>query len=203
MITYKIFKRLFDFFSAIVVFILLSPLFIITCISLFITNNGKIFFLQERPGINGKIFKIIKFKTMRDLKSTDSNAHSLSRITKIGSIIRKYSIDEIPQLVNVIRGDMSIVGPRPLLVHYLPLYNNHQKKRHNVLPGITGWAQVKGRNSLSWDEKFNYDVWYVENRSISLDTKIILLTVKKVIKPDGINNDNDTNIVMPEFTGYN
>ncbi|TYA72048.1 sugar transferase [Seonamhaeicola marinus] len=200
---YRLFKRIFDLFSAIIAFLLLSPLFIVACISLFITNKGKIFFLQERPGKNGGIFKIIKFKTMRDLKATDSSAHSLNRVTKIGSVIRKYSIDEIPQLINVIKGDMSIVGPRPLLVQYLPLYNEHQKKRHNVLPGITGWAQIKGRNSLSWDEKFNFDVWYVENQSLLLDLKIILLTIKKVLKPDGINNDDSSDIVMPEFTGSN
>ncbi len=201
--TYKILKRFLDFSSAIIAFLLLSPLVLIASIALFISNKGSIFFFQERPGKNGEIFKIIKFKTMRDLKSTDTNAHSLSRITKVGGIIRKYSIDEIPQLINVIKGDMSIVGPRPLLVQYLPLYNEHQKKRHIVLPGITGWAQIKGRNSLSWDEKFNYDVWYVENQSFLLDIKIILLTVLKIIKPDGINNENSGDVVMPEFTGSN
>lgn len=165
-----------------------------------ITNNGKPFFFQQRPGKNEKIFKIIKFKTMRDLKPGDeANIHSLNRVTKLGAFIRKYSIDEIPQLINVIKGDMSVVGPRPLLVHYLPLYNNLQKQRHNVTPGITGWAQVMGRNTISWEDKFKFDVWYVKNQSFSLDLKIIILTIKHIIIPTGINNNEGTN--MPEFTG--
>lgn len=197
---YQTIKRIFDFLSATLVFLLLSPIFIIITICLMITNNGKPFFFQQRPGKNEKIFKIIKFKTMRDLKPGDeANIHSLNRVTKLGAFIRKYSIDEIPQLINVIKGDMSVVGPRPLLVHYLPLYNNLQKQRHNVTPGITGWAQVMGRNTISWEDKFKFDVWYVKNQSFSLDLKIIILTIKHIIIPTGINNNEGTN--MPEFTG--
>ncbi len=199
---YQTIKRLFDFLSATLVFILLSPVFIGITTCLLITNNGKPFFLQKRPGKNEKIFKIIKFKTMKDLKPGDeANIHSLNRVTKIGAFIRKYSIDEIPQLINVIKGDMSVVGPRPLLIQYLPLYNDFQKQRHNVTPGITGWAQVKGRNTLSWEEKFEFDVWYVRNQSLVLDIIIILFTIKRIVFPSGINNSEGTN--MPEFTGSN
>jgi lipopolysaccharide/colanic/teichoic acid biosynthesis glycosyltransferase len=189
-----------DFFSALLAFIILSPIFLIILICLFFVNNGKPFFFQERPGKNEKIFKIIKFKTMRDLNpNTDIDIHSLKRVTKLGSFIRKYSIDEIPQLINVIKGDMSIVGPRPLLVSYLPLYNNFQKQRHNVKPGITGWAQIKGRNSISWKQKFEYDIWYVENMSFVLDINILILTSKRIIFPEGVNNSQNAN--MPAFTG--
>ncbi|GGD10120.1 sugar transferase [Hyunsoonleella pacifica] len=197
---YKNIKRLFDFLSAATIFLLLSPVFVIITICLLITNSGKPFFFQLRPGKSESVFKIIKFKTMKDLKPGDEkNVHSLNRVTKIGAFIRKYSIDEIPQLINVIKGDMSIVGPRPLLVHYLPLYNDFQKQRHNVTPGITGWAQVMGRNALTWEKKFELDVWYVKNQSLNLDLKIILLTIKHIIIPSGINNNEGTN--MPEFTG--
>ncbi|MFS4481941.1 sugar transferase [Hyunsoonleella sp. 2307UL5-6] len=197
---YQIIKRVFDFLSAVIAFLLLSPIFIIITFCLIITNNGKPFFFQQRPGKNEKIFKIIKFKTMRDLKPGDeTNIHSLNRVTKLGAFIRKYSIDEIPQLINVIKGDMSVVGPRPLLIQYLPLYNALQKKRHTVNPGITGWAQVMGRNAISWEEKFEFDVWYVNNQTFILDLKIIFLTVKGIIIPKGINNNEGTN--MPEFTG--
>ncbi len=201
---YKLLKRLLDVFAAICALVLLSPIFIITAICLLIVNNGKPFFYQQRPGKNEKLFSIIKFKTMRDAKKgEESSLHNVSRVTKVGSFIRKYSIDEIPQLINVIKGDMSIIGPRPLLVNYLKLYNNEQKKRHNVRPGISGWAQVKGRNALSWNEKFTYDVWYVNNQSFFLDLKIILLTVKKIIKPEGINNSDSDGTTMPEFKGNN
>lgn len=197
---YQIIKRVFDFLSAVIAFLLLSPIFIIITFCLIITNNGKPFFFQKRPGKNEKIFKIIKFKTMRDLKPGDeTNIHSLNRVTKLGAFIRKYSIDEIPQLINVIKGDMSVVGPRPLLIQYLPLYDTLQKKRHTVTPGITGWAQVMGRNAISWEEKFEFDVWYVNNQTFILDLKIIFLTVKGIIIPKGINNNEGTN--MPEFTG--
>lgn len=179
---------------------MLSPIFIFVLLCLLYVNKGKPFFFQERPGKFGKLFKIIKFKTMTDFKAEkNKNVHNLNRVTKIGSFLRKYSLDEIPQLINVIKGDMSIVGPRPLLPHYLALYNEEQKKRHDVRPGITGWAQIKGRNSISWEQKFNYDVWYVKNQSLLLDVKILLLTVKRVIIPEGINSDN--NMVMPEFKG--
>ncbi len=201
---YKLLKRFLDVFAAICALVLLSPIFIITAICLLIVNNGKPFFYQQRPGKNEKLFSIIKFKTMRDAKKgEESSLHNVSRVTKVGSFIRKYSIDEIPQLINVIKGDMSIIGPRPLLVNYLKLYNNEQKKRHNVRPGISGWAQVKGRNALSWNEKFTYDVWYVNNQSFFLDLKIILLTVKKIIKPEGINNSDSDGTTMPEFKGNN
>ncbi|ALJ04044.1 UDP-galactose phosphate transferase [Pseudalgibacter alginicilyticus] len=197
---YKVTKRFIDFFSALIVFIFLFPIFLTTLICLFVVNNGKPFFLQERPGKNGKIFKIIKFKTMRDLKpNQNTDIHNLNRVTKIGHFIRTYSLDEIPQLINVIKGDMSIVGPRPLLPSYLPLYNDFQKQRHNVKPGITGWAQVKGRNAISWELKFEYDVWYVKHSSLLLDLKIILLTIKRIIVPEGINTNEGAN--MPEFTG--
>lgn len=197
---YQIIKQLFDFFTAFVALILLSPIFIIVFISLMILNNGKAFFFQERPGKNETIFKIIKFKTMNDKK--DAHGEFLpfeARVTKIGSFIRNYSLDEIPQLLNVLKGDMSIVGPRPLLTQYLPLYTNAQKKRHDVKPGITGWAQVKGRNSISWKQKFEYDIWYVNNVSFFLDFKILLLTAKRLIIPEGINSDSGLN--MPTFTG--
>ncbi|MDO7171352.1 sugar transferase [Mariniflexile sp. AS56] len=197
---YKTIKRILDFLAALIALFIFSPIFIILLICLLVVNNGKPFFFQERPGKNDKLFRIVKFKTMRDLKPDDAqNVHSLNRVTKIGHFIRKYSLDEIPQLINVIKGDMSIVGPRPLLSSYLPLYNNFQKKRHNVRPGITGWAQIKGRNTISWERKFEYDVWYVENISLLIDLKIIILTIKRIVKPEGINTADGLN--MPEFTG--
>lgn len=199
-IMYKTIKRILDFLAALIALFIFSPIFIILLICLLVVNNGKPFFFQERPGKNDKLFRIVKFKTMRDLKPDDAqNVHSLNRVTKIGHFIRKYSLDEIPQLINVIKGDMSIVGPRPLLSSYLPLYNNFQKKRHNVRPGITGWAQIKGRNTISWERKFEYDVWYVENISLLIDLKIIILTIKRIVKPEGINTADGLN--MPEFTG--
>lgn len=201
MAIYKNFiKPFFDIIAACIGFILLFPFFAITWIVLMINNNGKAFFYQERPGKNERIFKIIKFKTMND--KTDSHGVLLpgqQRLTKTGIFIRKYSLDEIPQLLNVIKGDMSIIGPRPLLIKYLPIYNEEQKKRHLIKPGITGWAQVNGRNAISWDKKFGYDIWYVRNISLILDIKILFLTVYKVFKKDGIYSvDND---IMPDFTG--
>ena len=181
------FKRIFDLLSSISGFILLSPVFVVITLGLFFSNQGKPFFFQLRPGKNGKIFKIIKFKTMNDKK--DSNGNLLSdaaRLTKIGSFVRKTSLDEIPQLLNVIIGHMSLIGPRPLLVQYLHLYSDIQKRRHEVRPGITGWAQVNGRNAISWDKKFELDVWYVDNLSFALDFKILLQTFQKVIKSEGI-----------------
>src|SRR5690606_31873546 len=146
-----------------------------------VANNGRPFFLQPRPGKGGEVFKIIKFKTMNDKKDADGNLLSdAERLTPIGAFIRKTSLDEIPQLINVLKGDMSLIGPRPLLVQYLPLYNEFQKRRHEVRPGMTGWAQVNGRNTISWDKKFEYDVWYVDHLSFLLDMKILLLTIKKV-----------------------
>ncbi|WP_303317711.1 sugar transferase [Flavivirga abyssicola] len=194
------FKHFLDFLISVIGLIVLSPLILIIIMVLIFTNKGKPFFLQQRPGKDGKLFKIIKFKTMTDLNpNSKKGEHSLSRVTKPGAFIRKYSLDEVLQLVNVLKGDMSIIGPRPLLVEYLPLYNDVQKTRHHVRPGITGWAQVKGRNALSWDQKFGYDVWYVKNLSLSLDVKIFFLTVLKVIKKDGVNTNE--NMTMPTWKG--
>lgn len=186
---YKIFfKIILDTIFAIIGLILLSPAFIVATVGLYFANQGKPFFFQLRPGFNGAIFKIIKFKTMNDKKDEEGNLLSdVHRLTKIGSFVRKTSLDELPQLINVIKGDMSLIGPRPLLPEYLPLYNETQKRRHDVKPGMTGWAQVNGRNAISWDEKFILDVWYVKNVSFILDVKILLLTIKKVFVREGIN----------------
>lgn len=184
------FKRIFDFLAALIGFTLLLPIFIIIFIGLFFANNGKPFFFQIRPGKNEKLFKIVKFKTMNDKRDKGGNLlPDAERLTVVGNFVRKTSLDEIPQLLNVIKGDMSLVGPRPLLIQYLPLYNNEQKKRHNVCPGITGWGQVNGRNAISWQQKFEYDVWYVNNISFLLDIKIILLTIKKVFVSEGISQE--------------
>lgn len=181
------FKRFFDFIIALVALILLSPIFIVVMIGLYVANDGKPFFFQARPGLNEMIFNIIKFKTMNDKK--DANGNLLSdeeRLTPIGAFVRKTSLDELPQLINVLKGDMAIIGPRPLLPQYLPLYNETQKRRHNVRPGITGWAQVNGRNAISWKKKFELDVWYVENVSFATDVKVFFSTFKKVFKSEGI-----------------
>ena len=184
-------KSIFDFSLAFVAFFFLTPVFVAVLIGLFMTNQGKPFFIQERPGKNGKLFKIVKFKTMNDKKDSDGNLlPDAQRLTKIGNFVRKTSLDELPQLVNVLKGDMSLIGPRPLLPEYLPLYNETQKRRHEVKPGITGWAQVNGRNAISWKEKFELDVWYVDNRSFLLDCKIVFLTIKKVFKREGITSVN-------------
>lgn len=196
----NVIKRLLDLIIASFGFILLFPVFAITWLVLMIKNNGKAFFYQERPGKGEHIFKIIKFKTMND--KTDANGELLppsERLTKAGIFVRKYSLDEIPQLLNVIKGDMSLIGPRPLLIRYLPRYNEFQKQRHLIKPGITGWAQVNGRNAISWEQKFEYDVWYVKNLSLLLDIKILFLTFYKVIKKDGIYSvEND---IVPDFMG--
>ncbi|AOZ98531.1 sugar transferase [Flavobacterium commune] len=182
------FKRVLDFVAALIGLIILSPIFIAVTVFLYFANEGKPFFFQLRPGKNGKIFKIVKFKTMNDKKDADGNLLSdAERLTKMGSFVRKTSLDEIPQLLNVLKGDMSLIGPRPLLVHYLDLYSDFQNRRHEVKPGITGWAQVNGRNAISWDTKFELDVWYVDNLSFTLDLKILFKTVLKVIKSEGIN----------------
>jgi len=183
----KYIKRLLDLCIAGLVFVLLSPIFIMATILLFFANGGKPFFFQLRPGLHEKIFKIIKFKTMND--KTDAQGVLLSdaeRLTSIGAFVRKTSLDEIPQLLNVLKGDMSLVGPRPLLIQYLPLYNAQQKKRHSVKPGITGWAQINGRNTITWQQKFDYDVWYVKNLNFLLDIKIAFKTLFKVIKSENI-----------------
>ena len=195
-------KSFFDFIAAFIGLIILSPLIIAITILLFILNNGKPFYIQKRPGLHGKNFSIIKFKTMTDKKNSEGQLlPDFERTTAIGNLIRRASIDEIPQLVNVFLGHMSIVGPRPLLPEYLSLYSEEQKRRHNVKPGITGWAQINGRNSILWTQKFEYDVWYVDKMSFSLDLKILLLTIKKVIIPEGINATEK--YTMEEFNGKN
>ena len=195
-------KPVIDFVLALVGFLFLSPVFVMVTIGLFFANDGKPFFFQLRPGKNGKIFKIIKFKTMTDKKDENGNLlPDADRLTKIGSFVRKTSLDEIPQLLNVIKGDMSLVGPRPLLPKYLELYNDFQRRRNEVKPGITGWAQVNGRNSISWEKKFEYDVWYVDNVSFLLDVKILILTVLKVVKSEGINEQGQA--TSTEFKGNN
>jgi len=174
-------KRILDLVLSLIGFIVILPIFITVTIILFFANNGKPFFLHTRPGKNEKIFKVIKFKTMNDKKDKDGNLlPSFERITKMGSFVRKTSLDEIPQLLNVIKGDMSLIGPRPLLVEYLPQYNTKQKRRHDVRPGITGWAQVNGRKFLCLSKRFEYDVWYVDNLSLGLDFKILFITIKNV-----------------------
>jgi lipopolysaccharide/colanic/teichoic acid biosynthesis glycosyltransferase len=194
------FKPSLDFTVALIVFLVLSPIFLITCILLIIVNNGKPFFIQTRPGLKEKPFDIIKFKSMNDRKDSDGNfLPDAQRLTKVGKWVRKLSLDEIPQLINVLKGDMSIVGPRPLLMEYLPLYNEEQKKRHEVKPGITGWAQVNGRNAISWEEKFKLDVWYVDYQSFKLDVKIIFKTAVKILKSEGINST--TSATMEKFKG--
>lgn len=196
----NVIKPLCDFMVALIVFVVLSPVFLIVTILLAIANSGKPFFFQPRPGKDEQIFTVIKFKTMNDRK--DKNGQLLPdavRLTSLGKFIRKTSLDEIPQLLNVIKGDMSIVGPRPLLIHYLPLYNETQRSRHSIKPGITGWAQVNGRNAISWKQKFEYDVWYVNNISFALDIKILLLTVRNVLRSEGISSE--TSATMEQFTG--
>ena len=192
------FKRVLDCLAAFFGLAVLSPLFFLVTMGLFFANQGKPFFFQMRPGKDGIIFKIIKFKTMNDRK--DANGSLLSdgeRLTSIGRFVRKTSLDELPQLLNVLKGEMSLIGPRPLLPAYLPFYSEEQKKRHQVKPGITGWAQVNGRNAISWENKFELDVWYVDNFSFLLDIKIVHLTLKKIIKPDGINAEG--HVTMPRF----
>ncbi|AVR46885.1 lipid carrier--UDP-N-acetylgalactosaminyltransferase [Christiangramia fulva] len=187
----KVVKPLSDFVIAFVGLLLLSPLLLVVIILLFIVNNGKPFFFQKRPGKNGKIFNIVKFRTMND--RTDKEGKLLpdaERLTFIGKIVRKTSIDEIPQLWNVLKGDMSLIGPRPLLPEYLEIYSPFQKRRHEVKPGITGWAQVNGRNAISWTRKFEYDVWYVDHLSFLLDLKIFFRTIQKVFLSEGINTAN-------------
>jgi len=193
-------KRLIDVVLGSTVLILSSPIFILTILFLLVANRGKVFFFQIRPGKNKIPFKIIKFKTMNDKK--DSNGELLEdhlRMTGVGNIVRKLSLDEIPQLLNVIKGDMSLIGPRPLLMEYLPLYSDAQARRHEVRPGITGWAQVNGRNAISWENKFDYDVWYIENLSFGLDYKIVSKTILKVLKSEGISSD--TAVTMHKFEG--
>ncbi|MGX9986173.1 sugar transferase [Chryseobacterium sp. POL2] len=195
-------KRILDFVIASVALVLLSPVLIVVTIGLYFANQGKPFFLQRRPGKNEKIFRIIKFKTMNDKKDREGQLLPDSqRLTKIGAIVRKTSIDEIPQLINVIKGDMSLIGPRPLLPEYISLYSTEQKRRHELKPGITGWAQVNGRNAISWTRKLALDVEYVDNISFVLDCRIFFLTIKKVLIREGISQEGQVSIEA--FNGKN
>ena len=196
------FKHIIDFSVALFVTVIFSPLLLFLVIFLTVSNRGKPFFVQRRPGKNAAIFKLIKFKTMND--KVDINGVLLSddkRLTKVGKFVRKTSLDELPQMINVLKGDMSLIGPRPLLVEYLEYYNDRQAKRHNVKPGITGWAQINGRNSISWSQKFEYDIWYIENRGFILDMRIVLNTIKKVFISEGISST--TSVTMEKFNGRN
>lgn len=198
----RFFKRAVDLCAAFLALIISSPLLLIIALLLTFQNKGNPFFFQERPGKGQKPFKIIKFKSMTDAKDAKGNLLPDNiRLTKFGSLIRKASLDELPQLLNVLKGDMSLIGPRPLLFKYIPLYNEDQLRRHGVRPGITGWAQVNGRNSISWAEKFKYDVEYVEKLSFIFDTKILLMTILKVIKREGVNQSEER--PMQPFNGKN
>ena len=197
----KGFKRLIDVTAAVLVLIFFSPLFIGVYLLLMLSQNSA-FFTQDRPGKNGKVFKLIKFKTMSDKRDAQGNLlPDAERLTKVGKWVRSTSLDELPQLINVLKGDMSLIGPRPLLIKYLPLYSETQKRRHEVKPGITGWAQVNGRNAISWNKKFEYDVWYVDHLSFLLDCKIVWRTIKKIIIREGISSD--TSVTMEPFKGNN
>ena len=196
------FKRFIDLFISIVTLLLLSPFIVIITIILMIVNKGRAFFFQERPGQYEKPIYIVKFKSMTDEKDAGGRLlPDYQRLTKVGAFFRRFSVDEIPQLINVLKGDMSLVGPRPLLFKYLPLYSEEQRKRHLAKPGITGWAQVNGRNAISWTEKFRLDVYYQQNISFMLDVKILLLTVLKVLKSEGVNQSADR--PMMPFNGNN
>ncbi|SJZ81240.1 Sugar transferase involved in LPS biosynthesis (colanic, teichoic acid) [Chitinophaga eiseniae] len=193
-------KRWLDMLVAFTALLLLSPVFIVVTVLLFIANSGKPFFLQPRPGLKGRVFRVIKYKTMNDKKAPDGNLlPDEARLTAVGKFVRKTSLDEIPQLINVLKGDMSLIGPRPLLVDYLELYSPQQARRHEVRPGITGWAQVNGRNAISWTQKFERDVWYVDHLSFQLDVKILFMTVIKVFKSEGISQAG--HVSSERFTG--
>lgn len=197
------FKRFFDFWISLIALICFSPILLIITIWLHFANKGAgVFFTQERPGKDGKIFKVIKFKTMTDERDADGNLlPDMDRITKVGNFVRSTSIDELPQLINVLKGDMALIGPRPLLVQYLPLYSPEQARRHEVRPGISGWAQVHGRNAISWAEKFKLDVWYVDHCTLWTDIKIIFITIKNVLARKDINQSGET--TMEGFNGHN
>ena len=197
------FKRFFDILISFTALVCLSPVLVVVTIWLHFANKGAgAFFLQERPGKNAKIFKIIKYKTMTDERDAYGNLlPDAERLTKVGRFVRSTSIDELPQLINVLKGDMSLIGPRPLLIKYLPLYSATQARRHEVRPGITGWAQVNGRNAISWQKRFELDVWYVDNLSLLTDIKIILITIKKVLYRSNISSS--TSATMEAFDGNN
>ena len=196
-------KRVIDFILVLIILVVVGPILLLITIWLHFANKGAgAFFTQERPGKDGKIFRVIKFKTMTDERDTDGNLlPDAQRLTKVGRFVRSTSIDELPQLINVLKGDMALVGPRPLLPKYLPLYSEEQFRRHEVRPGITGWAQVNGRNDISWKRKFELDVWYVDHISFWLDVKIIMLTIKKVFVREGINKEG--NATTEAFNGHN
>lgn len=195
----QFFKRFLDFWIALIALICLSPLLLLVTILLYFANKGAgVFFFQERPGKDEKIFKVIKFKSMTDEKDADGNLlPNEQRITPIGKLIRKFSLDELPQLINVLKGDMAFIGPRPLLIKYLPLYSEEQHRRHDVRPGVSGWAQVHGRNNITWTEKFKLDVWYVDHCSLWVDIKVIFLTIKNVL------TSKDIILTTGPFTGDN
>lgn len=197
------FKRLIDFILVLCVLLVIWPILLIITVWLHFANKGAgAFFTQDRPGKNGKIFKVIKYKTMTDERDAEGNLlPDADRLTKVGRFVRSTSIDELPQLINVLKGDMALIGPRPLLPQYLPLYSPEQARRHEVRPGITGWAQIHGRNAISWTKKFEYDVWYVDHCSFILDFKIIFLTINKVIRRSDINSTTD--VTMEDFDGTN
>ena len=197
------FKRFFDFWISLIALICISPILLVVTIWLHFANKGAgAFFFQERPGYKGKIFKVVKFKTMTDERDAEGNLlPDGDRLTKVGSFVRSTSLDELPQLINVLKGDMALIGPRPLLVQYLSLYSKEQARRHEVRPGISGWAQCHGRNQISWTEKFKLDVWYVDHVSLITDLKVIFITIKKVLFREDINSDNDA--TMEDFDGTN
>lgn len=197
---YKYIKRFFDIISSLLAIIILSPVLAVTAVLVRIKLGSPVLFKQERPGKDEKIFTLYKFRTMTD--ENDENGELLPdevRLTKFGQFLRSTSLDELPELFNILKGDMSVIGPRPLLVRYLPRYNSHQKRRHEVRPGLSGWAQVNGRNTVSWEDKFNMDVEYVDNYSLLMDIKILLMTVVNVLKHDGISSE--TSVTMEEFMG--
>lgn len=199
------FKRFFDFWISLIVLIIISPILLVVTIWLHFANKGAgAFFFQERPGKDGKIFKVIKFKTMTDERDAEGNLlPDADRLTKVGKFVRSTSIDELPQLINVWKGDMALIGPRPLLVQYLPLYSPEQARRHEVRPGISGWAQCHGRNAISWTEKFELDVWYVDHVSLMTDLKVIFITIKKVLFKEDINQVGGEWATMDPFNGHN
>ena len=199
------FKRVMDFTIALIALLAISPILVIITIWLHFANKGAgAFFLQERPGLHGKIFRVIKFKTMTDERDDEGNLlPDAQRLTKVGRFVRSMSIDELPQLINVLKGDMALIGPRPLLVQYLPLYSKEQARRHEVRPGISGWAQCHGRNAISWTERFKLDVWYVDHCSLWIDLLVIFITIKKVLCREDINTVSGASATMDYFDGTN
>ena len=199
------FKRVFDFIISLIAIICISPILLVVTIWLYFANKGAgVFFFQERPGKDAKLFKVIKFKTMTDERDSEGNLlPDAQRLTKVGKFVRSTSIDELPQLFNVLKGDMALIGPRPLLVRYLPLYSPEQARRHEVRPGISGWAQCHGRNAISWTEKFKLDVWYVDHCTLWTDIKVIFITIKKVLFRDDINTGSGQSATMSYFDGTN